>query len=364
MPATTTDSAAGPRETSYTERSSWDDLVRILGGQPFQAWAWGELKSRFGWQPHRVAAADGESAAQLLIRPYRGLAVAYVPRGPVVHPTGRLDESLVDALVRLASSRRAAFLRLEPGLLEDDPSADRLDAALRRLGFRASQRTLQPRSTIRLDLQASETELWAGLSKGHRADIRRAERAGVSVRPGMREVDVDVLHEMLVATAERKPFGFHSAAYYRALWSVFGDAARLLIAEHEGHVIAASLVLTFGSHGVYLVAGSTADGLEQRAAHLLQWHAIRWARERGATTWDLWGIADARGRHELAVTRGAERGLPDMQRLEAEAQRDPLDGVYRFKKGWGGQVVRTLPAYDRVFVAPAYWFWQWRRGEA
>ncbi len=53
-----------------------------------------------------------------------------------------------------------------------------------------------------------------------------------------------------------------------------------------------------------------------------------------------------------------------MVRLEAQARRDPLDGVYRFKKGWGGQVVRTVPAYDRVFIAPAYWFWQWRRGEA
>ena len=37
---------------------------------------------------------------------------------------------------------------------------------------------------------------------------------------------------------------------------------------------------------------------------------------------------------------------------------------YSFKKGWGGDVVRTLPAYDRVFIRPAYWFWQWRRGEA
>lgn len=348
----------------HTDAMAWDERVHRLGGQPFQSWAWGELKSRFGWQPHRVAAVDGDSAAQLLIRPYRGLAVAYVPRGPLAAPETAIDQALVGELVALARSHRAAFLRFEPDVLEDDPAADRLDRTLRRLGFRTAERTLQPRSSIRLDLRASETELWAGLSKGHRADIRRAERDGVTVRIGDREEDVDRLHEVLVATSERRSFGFHSAAYYRTLMRVFGDAARLMVAEHEGRVISASLILAWGERGIYLVAGSTAEGLEHRAAHLLQWHAIRWAKERGAATWDLWGIADARGRHELAISRGADPTSKDIARLEAEAKRDPLDGVFRFKKGWGGRVVRTLPAYDRVFIAPAYWFWQWRRGEA
>jgi hypothetical protein len=78
----------------------------------------------------------------------------------------------------------------------------------------------------------------------------------------------------------------------------------------------------------------------------------------------MWGIADARGRYELALDAGANSGSPEMTRLEDEARRDPLDGVYRFKKGWGGKVVRTVPAYDRVFIPPIYWLWQRRRGEA
>jgi len=172
-----------------------------------------------------------------------------------------------------------------------------------------------------------------------------------------------VLHQMLVATNQRKRFGFHSAGYYRRLLHAFGDAARLQIAELNGQPIGASLILASGRHGTYLAAGSNSLGLEHRAAHLLQWHAIRWAKERGALTWDLWGIADARGRHELAT---ANNSMPpdELAALERSAQSDPLDGVYRFKKGWGGRVVRTLPAFDRVFIAPAYWYWQWRRGEA
>ena len=44
--------------------------------------------------------------------------------------------------------------------------------------------------------------------------------------------------------------------------------------------------------------------LELRAVHLLQWHAIQWARERGVRTWDLGGISDARGKYELAARSG------------------------------------------------------------
>ena len=348
---------------SIHDAAAWDATVTRLAGQPFQSWAWGELKSAFGWKPVRLATGDGTAGAQMLVRRFRGLAVAYVPRGPLVSGAPGRDRALVAELVRQARSERAAFLRLEPNVLENGGGADRLTADLRAAGFKPSDRTLQPRSSIRLDLSPSEDQLLAGLSKGHRADIRRAERDGVTVREGSIEGDPEILERMLAATRERKDFGYHSAAYWRRLMRAFGDAARLQVAEREAEPVAASLVLAWGGHGVYLAAGSTRAGLDHRAAHLLQWHAIRWAKGRGAKTWDLWGIADARARHEIAAGAG-QATASELTALDAAARRDPLDGVFRFKKGWGGRVVRTVPAFDRVFIAPAYWFWQWRRGEA
>ncbi len=354
-------SSASGTVVTYNEAAAWDAVVVNLGGQPFQAWAWGELKSRFGWQPYRIASADRGSALQMLVRPYRGLAVAYVPRGPVAGEVPA-DPQLIAHAVQIARRHRAAFIRLEPDAEEGDPRAADIDRQLRDMRFRTSQRTLQPRSTIRLDLSPTQDQLLAGFSKGHRADIRRAERDGVTVRAGDAS-DVDVLYAMLVATRQRKDFGFHSAGYWQALMSAFGEAARIFVAELAGQPIGASLVIAWGSYGIYLAAGSNAAGLEHRAAHLLQWHAIRWAKERGAATWDLWGIADARGQHELAA-RSDKAAPAELDALDASARKDPLDGVYRFKKGWGGDVSRSLPAYDRVFIPPAYWLWQWRRGEA
>ena len=349
---------------SHADAGAWDAFAAGSGAQPFQAWAWGELKGQFGWEPHRLSTSDGESGAQLLIRPFRGLSVAYVPRGPFPWTGGPVDERLVDHIVDLARSRRAAFLRFEPDVLQTDERAAELDAFLTAKGFRTAERTLGQRSSIRLDLGPSDDELFASFSKGHRADVKRAERVGVKVRVGKHESEVDQLHRMLVATTERKTFEYHTAAYYRMLWRLFGDSARLYLAELNDEVVAASLVLAWGDNGLYLFAGSTREGLDSRAGHLLQWHAIRWAKERGASTWDLWGIADARGRIELALAAGAAEDSAEIVRLEQEARRDPKDGLERFKKGWGGYVVRTVPAYDRVFIAPVYWLWTRRRGEA
>ena len=149
-------------------------------------------------------------------------------------------------------------MRFEPDVLENDPNGRSMSSSLRRLGFKTSERTLQPHSTIRLDLTPTEDQLLAAFSKGHRADIRRAERDGVVIRVGAPDPDADVLHQMLVATNTRKSFGFHSAGYYRRLLRDFGDAARIQIAELNGQPIGASLILAFGGHGTYLAAGSNA----------------------------------------------------------------------------------------------------------
>jgi lipid II:glycine glycyltransferase (peptidoglycan interpeptide bridge formation enzyme) len=341
------------------EPREWDERVARRDGHPLQSWAWGDVKAAIGWQALRLASSDGRACAQLLLLRDHDFTLAYVPRGPILSGSAAADRAFVDELARAARSEGASFVRFEPDILERAPAGDDVRATLRGAGFRTSERTIQPRSSIRLDLTAGEEQLRSGFSKGHRADLRRAERDGVAVRVGT-SADTEILHRMLLETAARKTFRVRSAAYYRRVMDAFQDGARLLVAELDGQPVGASLVIAFGRQGMYLAAGSNRAGLDHRAAHLLQWHAICWARRHGVRDWDLWGIADARGRHELAAARGTT-GAAALAELEAQAEDDPLDGVYRFKKGWGGSVVRTLPAFDLVFDASAYHRWLWRR---
>lgn len=340
----------------YTNAADWDALVSKPGGHVLQSWSWGELKGQFGWQLVRLAVTDGHrtAAAQLLIRPLYGLSVAYVPRGPVFSGEASLDHALLQALRGVARRRRAAFLRLEPNVLEGAQAANTLHSWLQVRNFRPSE-PLQPRASIHLDLALEPDALFAAFSKGHRADVRRAERNGVTVRVGTTDQDLDTFYAIMQATGTRQDFAIHGRDYYATAWRLFGPAAQLLIADWQGAAVAAFLVFGWGDEAQYMYSGSTDAGLKQGANHLLQWHALRWAREHGCHSYDFWGVPDAFGR--MAQAEG-----PELATLEEAAKTHPLYGVYRFKKGWGGKVVRYLPAYDQVYLAPLYWLWQRQRG--
>ncbi len=343
----------------YTNAADWDALVRgNPRGHLLQSWAWGELKSEFGWRPLRLAIVDRtgtpRAGAQILLRRFMGLSVCYVPRGPFFAGEPGVDGALCAALRRIARSSRAAFLRLEPNVLEGDAEANCLHSWLQVAGFRVAD-PLQPRTSIHLDLAPEPERLFAAFSKGHRADVRRAERTGVSVRSGAGAADLDSFYAIMEATSARADFGIHSRDYYRRAYERAGDAARLLIAaDASGADVAAFLVFASGREAQYMYSGATAAGLKSGANHLLQWAAIRWARERGCVLYDFWGVPDAAAK--LLVVTDAER-----ESAEKELEGHPLYGAYRFKKGWGGRIVRYLPAYDQVYLAPAYWLWQKRR---
>jgi lipid II:glycine glycyltransferase (peptidoglycan interpeptide bridge formation enzyme) len=73
--------------------------------------------------------------------------------------------------------------------------------------------------------------------------------------------------------------------------------------------------------------------------YLLQWEAIRWAKSQGCTEYDLWGVPDE-----------------DLATLEANfANRNiGLWGVYRFKRGFGGELRRSVGPWDRVYNPTLY----------
>lgn len=357
--------------------AEWDAFVdRHPRGHLLQSVAWGVLKRAFGWQVGRVAVVGPPvnparltpqtgvppltilAGAQVLVRRRYGLAMGYVPRGPLFAGDGVIDDLLLTALDRIVRRRWGVFLRIEPNLLETHSEADSLHTWLLLRGFRPTE-SIQPRSTIHVDLTPEPAKLLASFRKGHRADIRRAEREGVTVRSGG-EADLAVFQQIMESTGQRADFGVHNTDYYRTAWEQFGTRSRLLLAEHDGAVVAAHLVFVDALCGYYLYSGATATGLKSGANHLLQWEALQWARAQGCTAYDLWGIPDALGRvAALADTPDVDT---ERAKLEAEAQEDPLNGVYRFKKGFAGQVVRYLPAYDRVYLPTLYDLWQrWRR---
>ncbi|MFN8372017.1 MAG: peptidoglycan bridge formation glycyltransferase FemA/FemB family protein [Anaerolineae bacterium] len=142
---------------------------------------------------------------------------------------------------------------------------------------------------------------------------------------------MDRFNAMMHTTGTRNEFGVHEPAYYQKAYDLFvpqGDAA-LLLAEHEGDNLAGLMVFAKGKTAWYLYGASSNVKRNLMAAYGVQWAAIQWAKARGCTVYDMWGIPDE-----------------DEATLEAqfETRSDGLWGVYGFKRGWGGQVARSVGA--------------------
>jgi peptidoglycan pentaglycine glycine transferase (the first glycine) len=321
-----------------------------------QTWQWGLVKSQYGWKPiFQIWGAETkpDAAALILQReiPIAGfaarLSVMYVPKGPLLRDWADKDlrERVVADLQQLARQRRAIFIKMDPDIptgrgvpgeedAEEDPLGERIRQEWLAKGWRYSDEQIQFRNTFLVDLRASEEELLARMKQKTRYNIRYAGRKGVIVREGD-PADFDLLYRMYAKTSERGGFVIRSEDYYDTLWRTFFDAGMLtpLIAQVEGEPVGGVMLFHFGERAWYLHGMSREVHRKKMPPYLLQWEAMRTAKALGCMEYDLWGAP------------------------EIFNESDSMWGVYRFKSGLGGQVLRTIGAYDyssRPFMYSLY----------
>ncbi|MDD5369771.1 MAG: peptidoglycan bridge formation glycyltransferase FemA/FemB family protein, partial [Anaerolineaceae bacterium] len=171
-----------------------------------------------------------------------------------------------------------------------------------------------------------------------RYNIRLAEKKGVIVRPC---ADLGEFEHLMQATGQRDGFAVHSLEYYRTAYRLFAarEECALLVAEYAGTSLAAVMAFRRGVRAWYFYGASREAERSRMPAYLVQWEAMRWAILHGCQEYDLWGV-------------------PDAEEAQLEAQfterSDGLWGVYRFKRGFGGRLVRSVGSWDRVYLPSLY----------
>ena len=317
-------------------QTTWDQFLEAHPDAHFlQTSAWGKAKSQYGWSV--IWIVNDQCGAQLLFRRLPlGFSIGYIPRGPVGAP----DISFWKEIIQVCKKNRSIFLKVEPDLWQNDPVS----------GFEYLQEIgvvvppIQPAQTIVIDLRAiDETELLAAMKQKTRYNIHLAEKKDVQISDWD---DLRRFGEMMQVTSQRDGFGVHTEAYYRKVYQEFvpSGCGRLLHATYDGTPLAAVLVVKSGSRAWYLYGASTDLERNRMPAYLLQWKAICWARSQGCTTYDLWGIPDA----------------PETELEQKFTDRsDGLWGVYRFKRGFGGEIKRSIGAWDIVLIRPIYQLYRW-----
>jgi lipid II:glycine glycyltransferase (peptidoglycan interpeptide bridge formation enzyme) len=316
--------------------AQWTEfLAAHPGAHILQTAAWGELKAHFGWEVVRLKAAG--SGAQILFRRLApGFTFGYLPKGPVGHEW----EPLWPIIDELCRERKAVFLKVEPDLWQEQ-AGDGEPAVPE--GFRLSPQSIQPPRTLAVDISAPRDQVLARMKQKTRYNIRLARRKQVVVRPS---ADIAAFSNLMQVTAQRDEFGAHNRAYYQRAFDLFHarGECELLMAEYQGELLAGVMVFAHGPRAWYFYGASSDSHRNRMPAYLLQWEAICWAQKAGCLVYDLWGVPDE-----------------DLAQLEAgfTSRSDGLWGVYRFKRGFGGQLRRAGGPWDRVYRPAFYTLYRW-----
>ncbi|MEN6350551.1 MAG: peptidoglycan bridge formation glycyltransferase FemA/FemB family protein [Syntrophomonas sp.] len=321
----------------------------FIGNHPkghfLQLWEWGQVKKGMGWEPlPLVLEEDGETKAALLILkrklPLPGIkkCIFYSPRGPVADIE---DEELCRALFKgakkVARDEGAIFLKIDPDVAIVNRNFENI---LRKCGFKKNETGLdfegvQPKFVFRLDITPSEAKLLENMHSKWRYNIKLAGKKGVTIRQADGKKDLKTFYEILTETAARDQFLVRGFEYFEWIWDrmVENNQAQIFLAEYEGKTIASTLALICGNKVWYLYGASSNAYRNVMPNYLIQWEMIRWAREQGCTIYDFRGVSG------------------DMD------ENNPLYGLYRFKKGFSGELVEFTGEWDLVYSRFFYWLW-------
>jgi hypothetical protein len=176
--------------------------------------------------------------------------------------------------------------------------------------------------TLALDLAPGFDALERGFSKGHRAAVRQAARAGVSAAPAAVAEDWDAY--LALTERSRARWGERAAAppppgLWTELARVGEPGVRLWLARAGGRPVAGALCLQGPCHVAYWHGAADADAFPLRPVHALLAAALRDAAARGFAWFDF----------------GPSGGF---------------DGVAHFKRGFGA-APRSVPRVVRHTLA-------------
>ncbi|MFA6992721.1 MAG: peptidoglycan bridge formation glycyltransferase FemA/FemB family protein [Candidatus Gracilibacteria bacterium] len=316
------------------EEKLWDEFVLSHPlASIHQTSTWGHFQSSI---PERgkyfivVLEKNGKiiGGSMIIKHKLRGnLCWFYSCRGPLLNYNAanisEQVETLLSEIKKIAQNEKAVFFRIDPPI-KKIPDLK---------GFKETKYGFQPTHTLILDLTKPLEVLLKEMKPKGRYNIHIAEKKGVKIiKADIKdkttfEKQLTAFHEILLQTTNRDGFSAHGKAFYKDMLTTLSDEEKacLYLAKYENKIIAGILVTFFKCTAIYYYGASGNEHRNLMAPYLLQWAAIKEAKERGLKFYDFLGIAPQ------------------------DAKNHPWKGVTEYKLKFGGEVHEYSKAKDYVF---------------
>ncbi|MDO8499884.1 MAG: peptidoglycan bridge formation glycyltransferase FemA/FemB family protein [bacterium] len=307
-----------------TAKNQWEDKAMSFP----QSWAWGDILISEGSQVERLAVKDGDNIVALAQVIYNRLPLgrqyAFCPKGPTIISNFQFPISNVyDAVGEYFLQKNCVFLRIEPSA--QFPTSD-----IRCL----KSQDINPRATVILNLQKSESDILAGMHPKTRYNIRLAEKKNLRVSA---DKNFKVFFKLMKATGRRDKFHLHSDEHYQAVLAA--ESVRQVTVYFEETPVAVGVFIYHGDTATYLYGASNYQYRHLMAPYLVQWEGIKLAKSLGSAKYDWFGVAPWK------KNEGGEQTYDEKHQYA---------GVTRFKMGFGGEYAECPGTFDVVLDEREY----------
>jgi peptidoglycan pentaglycine glycine transferase (the first glycine) len=242
-------------------------------------------------------------------------------RGPVCDDLGYMRGALAELK---AEAKRRGFIYVEISPDWINSRAQDLAPFLTSAGWIAAG---DSRCSLRVDLRPGIEQIQGNFRKIVRYECRRAERVGLEILAMRREELFSDFYEIYLEMAHRKNFLPDDEHHMRHVaHTLLADEMRgsVLLAYYQGMMLGGAIIVRCGSRCWYVWGATKKEG-NVNAGHLLQAHAIAWAKQHGCTEYDLGGY-----------------------------QEGATSGPAFFKRGFSDTIVHFLPPH-RCVLSP-FWY--------
>lgn len=297
-------------------------------GHFLQSLYWGEFKGNY----HAIMSLDGDGKVRgamlvtLIDAPIGKSKLLYAPRGPVCDAGDvQAMQDLIDGAKALAEKVGGYMLTMDP-----DVGAGEFSENLQKCGMHISGSSdnaiLQPLSVFRIKVGGmSDDELMMSFHSKARYSVRSSLKSGAVCRIAGRD-KLEDFQRLLTETAKRDHFTPRPMSYFNKMFDTLPEnMCKLFVVELDGQVIAGSVLICYGNKTWHLYGGSDDIHTKELPNFLMQWEMMRWTIAQGCDIYDMRGVA----------------GEGDKTK--------PLEGLFRFKKRFGGELEEYVGRMDLVY---------------
>lgn len=318
------------------EDTCWDQFLQATPlGQFQQSTIWVRAKVCAGWKPVRVVLTQRDEIVggfQVLWKPFWGLRIGYVTRGPVVLPEfSSAREYATTLLRRLAHTEKLTVLVVQPPDL-----CEQMPQFLAEQGFVREGSGRVNSATWLIDLREGFEAVTRRMGSSTRRRARQAVARDVKIREGGRQ-DLPTFFDLMLSSCRRQKVrpNPQNISELLALWDAAHPvgAIRLWFAEHEGKPLTGYLFIGFGKTFTAWKKGWTSTDGHRSPNDLSIYESLKWASQSGYDFYDFSAFDRQMGK---AIIKGEP-----LSRQQARSR-------YMFLTRFGGSP-RLLPE-TRVYI--------------